>query len=412
MSPSNQNGTAVGVTPSASLDILDPGFIRDPFPTLGELRQVGPVVRRDTHDEYLVTTFKACQKVLGDVRSFHQPTEFFVDLFGGVVFEALDDERHHQLRAVWAPMFERDYLHTHVRPLVNEVVGNTLDQAIGGDEPVEGVGSITSGIPTRIIAALLGVDPEDYAFFSSCSNRMSQSRQAQTRAQRGDAQLGDQVRAATKELNAYIAEQVEDRRARATDDLISVMVHAEAAQGMTQQDLVANCTQLVFAGNETTVKLLGHLTIVLAYHPEYIDRLHAGTIEPSRVIEETIRYVTIAQVGAPRYVAPQGATLLGHELPAGAQVIPLLGAANRDPARWEHADTFDPDREPIRHLGFGFGMHSCLGLNLARLEAEIYLEELVRRCSTWEVSGVDYGANFSVRGPVGFTLNTTRRGSE
>jgi cytochrome P450 len=397
---------------SATLDTLDPVFISDPFPRLAELRDLGPVVQRDSRPEYLVTTFKGCQKVLGDVRSFTQPTDFFVDLFGGVVFEALDDDRHHQLRAVWSPRFERDYLQTHVQPLVLEIVRSTLDKGLAQGTPVEAVGALTSGIPTRIIAALLGVDPEDYGFFSSCSNRMSQLRQAQTRAEHGEAELQNEVKVATKQLNAYMAERIKDRRAKATEDLISLMVHAEAAKELSEQDLIANCTQLVFAGNETTVKLLGHLTIVLAQHPEYIRRMHDGTLEAARVIEETLRYVTIAQVGAPRYVGAQGATLLGQELPAGAQVIPLLGAANRDPDRWQNPDVFDPDRESQRHLGFGFGMHSCLGLNLARLEAEIYLQEMLRRCTAWKASDVDYGNNFSVRGPVTFMLDTVQRGSE
>jgi cytochrome P450 len=207
-------------------------------------------------------------------------------------------------------------------------------------------------------------------------------------------------RQATSELNAYIAEQVKDRRRNPSDDLIGKMVAAPFAQtGMSEVEIIASNTQLVFAGNETTAKLMAHTLVSLDAHPDQRRMLADDRSLVLSAIEEVHRWQTITQF-IDRDVRAE-VELAGVRLPPGAVVTPLQGAANRDPERWDNGSAFDITRPPRQHLGFGFGLHSCIGLNLARLEVQVWLDRLLDLLPEFEVAReVDYGPNFQLRGPA------------
>jgi cytochrome P450 len=208
-------------------------------------------------------------------------------------------------------------------------------------------------------------------------------------------------RQATAELNAYIAGQVEDRRRHPTDDLIGKMVSAEFAKtAMTEKEIIASNTQLVFAGNETTAKLMAHALVTLATHPDQRRLLvHDRSLVP-QAVEEIHRWQTITQF-IDRDVREADVEIRGVAISRGSVVTPMQGAANRDPDRWDHPSGFDITRPPRQHLGFGFGMHSCIGLNLARLEAQIWLDRLVDKLPDFDLAqDVEYGSNFQLRGPL------------
>jgi cytochrome P450 len=154
---------------------------------------------------------------------------------------------------------------------------------------------------------------------------------------------------------------------------------------------------LLFAGNETTAKWLGHIVVTLARHPQ-VRRAACedpGLIAPT--VEEIMRWEPVVQ-RIPR-VAVADAEIGGTAVRAGDQVLLLVGAANRDPHRYDHPDQLDVARPHKAHLGFGFGMHSCLGVTLARLEARVATARLLARIPRYELAGApDYGA-FGLRGP-------------
>jgi cytochrome P450 len=182
-------------------------------------------------------------------------------------------------------------------------------------------------------------------------------------------------------------------------DLIATMVGADyACAHMTEQEIVASNTQLVFAGNETTAKLLAQ---IVATPAEYADQRRAvrgdRALLPAAV-EEVHRFETISHSIFRDAVSDYAVG--GVTIHAGERITLLLGAANRDPARWEHPDQLDVSRKRLPHLDFAFGLHSCLGVNLARLEAQIFLEELLDALPDWDVERpLDHGTNFIVRGP-------------
>jgi cytochrome P450 len=167
---------------------------------------------------------------------------------------------------------------------------------------------------------------------------------------------------------------------------------------MSEVEIIASNTQLVFAGNETTAKLMAHTLVSLAAHPDQRRLLAQDRSLVLPAIEEVHRWQTITQF-IDRDVREE-VELAGLRLPAGAVVTPLQGAANRDPERWDNASAFDVTRPPRQHLGFGFGLHSCIGLNLARLEVQVWLDRLLDLLPEFEVAQpVDYGPNFQLRGP-------------
>jgi cytochrome P450 len=208
-------------------------------------------------------------------------------------------------------------------------------------------------------------------------------------------------RRATAELNEYIAAQVQDRRGHPTDDLIGKMVSSEYARtAMTEREIIAGNTQLVFAGNETTAKLMAHTLVTLAQHPAARRTLATDRTMVPEAVEEVHRYQTITQF-IDRDVKESDVEIRGVAIPRGSVVTPMQGAANRDPERWDHPGDFDITRSSRQHLGFGFGMHSCIGLNLARLEAQVWLDRLLDKLPEYELAEeVDYGSNFQLRGPL------------
>ncbi|HXW38391.1 MAG TPA: cytochrome P450 [Acidimicrobiales bacterium] len=386
------------------LELADAAFNRDPYPALEEVRRAGRAVRDDVSGAWLVTGYEDCAAVLGNVRAFtsEMPEGSGPGVFGGRVFEVMDGPRHDEIRGVWAAEFQRRRLERH-RPEITRIVDEGLDgfvpRVLDGED-VDAVEHLTRSIPTRVIAVLLGIDEGDQRQFSDWSDAMG----AVAGALFDPSERGREILRtgldATRQLNAYIAAEVAKRRAHPGDDLISIMVNSPVAGTMTEAEIVANNTQLVFAGNETTAKWMAHTLVTLAHHPGQRRALVADPARVPAALEEVLRFETVAQVGK-RTVREAGAEIGGAPVEVGDVVTCLLGAADRDPDRWERPAAFDVHRPAKNHFGFGFGLHYCLGINLARLETAIWLDRLLDRLPEWGLAeGIDYGINFVLRGPM------------
>jgi cytochrome P450 len=169
------------------------------------------------------------------------------------------------------------------------------------------------------------------------------------------------------------------KRADPQDDILTGLIQAEeAGDKLTEDELVSMLFLLVFAGYETTVHLITNSVVTLLQHPEQLARLREEPALLESAIEEILRFNGPIQGTKPMY-SLEAITLHGVTIPKKATVVPLLGAANRDPAVFPDPDTFDIARSPNRHLGFGQGIHYCLGAPLARLETRIALRNLLER---------------------------------
>jgi cytochrome P450 len=391
--------------PTIEQDWLDPGFSADPYPVFERWRALGPVVYNEPGQEYLVTGFRTSQQLLRSPQHFSSEDlqELFIRIFGGITMEAIDTPRHHEMRGVWAEHFERRSLE-RMRATIDQIVTPQVDafvERVRRGDVVDAIPAMTRAIPTLVIAQMLGVDESMHSEFSAWSDAMgaTQTGVYDLNSERGEKVIAE-GRAGTVALNDYMAGAIRDRRAHPTDDLVSIMVNHDFAKQMSDEEIIASNTQLVFAGNETTAKLMATVLVALGQHPEQRRLLAADRSLVPSAVEEIHRWQTIVQT-LPRRVISDDAEVQGVPIPRGSLVRVLSGAANRDPERWPNPAVLDITRESRLHLGFGFGMHVCIGVHLARLELEVWLNQILDKLPEYELAGeIAYGRSFALRAPI------------
>jgi cytochrome P450 len=251
-------------------------------------------------------------------------------------------------------------------------------------------------LPIAVIAGLLGLPDQD-------ADRLKQwcdgflvpfGRDPATLSPEDRAQAAT----ASTQLTGYVRQLLEEARARPRDDLLSALVHAtDGHDKLSEDELFANVVLFLIAGHENLTSLLGLGTLALLQHPDQLARLRAEPALLPRAVDELTRWVTPNQFVRRR--ALEDVALGGQTIGAGQFVLLVLAAANRDPARFPDPDRLDFGRPPTRDLAFGHGPHFCLGVALARLEAEVVFGTLVRRFRTLRLAAdrLEYLDNFNVR---------------
>lgn len=225
-------------------------------------------------------------------------------------------------------------------------------------------------IPVTVIAELLGVSEADRAAFGRWTGVFTRSLRM-----RNALSIYRDVRAIVTFIRGLIAR----RRADPRDDLLTALIHAEEdGARLTEDELVSMVVLLLLAGYETTINLIANGTRTLLTHPDQLERLRAQPELIGSAVEEILRFDSPVAATKPSY-ASEAVTLGDVTIPKGAIVLPLLASANRDERVFPQPDLFDITRTPNKHLGFGHGIHFCLGAPLARLEAQIALRTLLAR---------------------------------
>lgn len=392
--------------PKLSFDTTDPAFVAAPWARYHQIRELGGVIFNDRINRWMVTDFALVKQILCAPSRFgsERGQVEHAAVFGGPTMEFYDGPHHDRIREIWSGDFRPRSL-ARLRPLITDVVRTRLGPVVArlrDGEAVEVVGELTRGIPTEVIAHMLGVEPDMVDRFTTWSDAMGASAEGYSMPGEHGAALIRAGKHATAELNSYIRAELPRRSCPVGDawDLIGTMVtHPYACAHMSEQEIVASNTQLVFAGNETTAKLLAQIVVTLAAHPDQRRALRADRSLIPAAVEEVHRFETVSHSifrDAIGDEARAGHVVIGD----GERLTLLLGAANRDPNRWDRPDEFDVTRQKLPHLGFAFGLHSCLGMNLTRLEAQIFVDELLDAVTDWQVATpIDYGTNYTVRGP-------------
>jgi cytochrome P450 len=219
--------------------------------------------------------------------------------------------------------------------------------------------------------------------------------------------LGSSMEAAQlagMEFIGYLNDLADDRRATPRDDLVTELVHAEEdGDRLDHTEYLAMVFLLLVAGHETTVNLIGNGVLALARHPDQRARLATEPDLTPGAVEELIRFAGPVETATMRW-AYDDVEIGGTTIPRGNPVIPVLYAANRDPERFEDPDRLDVGRSPNPHIGFGFGIHHCLGAPLARLEATIAFRTLYDRYPELDVTitddEIEWPDGFFLRGPT------------
>lgn len=392
------------------LNLADPQFVRDPWDSLRQVRDAAPAVYNGLIDGWMVAGYRNVAKVMGNARSFTSEKlgETYAGLFGGNTMQFDDTPRHDLIKLVWARKMRPDSL-AELTDMIAQIVDIRLIpfiERIRAGEQVEARKHLTRGIPTMVIARMMDIPEERFEEFGGWSDAMGGILGGILDPSPEGRRLEAEGQEATAKMNAYATEIIAERRKKPGSDLVSDLVtSAVAKEQMTEQEIIASITQLVFAGNETTANLMALTLHALSLHPDQRRRLAQDRSLIPAAIEEVNRWSTPVAVKS-RTTRGGNAQIGDISLPDGATIYCLPIAANRDPARWEDPDRFDISRPPQPHIGFGFGKHVCLGLNLGRLEAIVWLNRLLDELPDWNLVGdPDYGTNFFVRGPKSITIS-------
>ncbi|OBA64195.1 cytochrome [Mycobacterium sp. 1100029.7] len=286
-----------------------------------------------------------------------------------VMFARTDDPEHHRLRRMMTSNFTFRRCES-MRPDIQEWVDHYLGQMIDGGAPADLVREFALPVPSMVIALLLGVPPEDLELFQH--NTTTGLDQKSTDAQKG---------AAFGAMYAYIEELVERKAREPGDDLISRLVTEYVATGQLDHATTAmNGVIMMQAGHETTANMISLGTVALLDHPDVFERL-GKTDDPaviSNTVEELMRYLTIVHSQVDR-IATEDLMISGQQIRAGEYVMMSLLAGNWDADFVDNPESFDPGRNTRGHLGFGYGVHQCIGANLARVEMQVAFATLARR---------------------------------
>ena len=361
--------------------LLDPRANHDPVPAYAALHRHGPVLRV-SGGYYFVSGYAAVAAVLRDPA---------MEAYDAKRLDAQwSDWRDNRAVALFADSMLRTNApqHTRMRRLaagvftarrvsaLREVIATQVDEILDALPPGETdlVSHLTYPLPIGVITALLGVPAADRGRFRRLAEALTAVLEVRWTEE-------DRRRAheAALELEDYFTRLVARRRAEPADDLVTALAAAHDADGeqLTGAELMGNLVLLLVAGFETTTNLLGNGIVLLLDHPAYAEQLRQDPELAPAYVEEVLRIESPVQL-TERYTS-RPTVVGGAELPADAELVLLLGAANRDPARFPDPDKFDPFRTDLAPLSFGAGAHYCLGAPLARLEAQIALPALLRR---------------------------------
>lgn len=348
----------------------------DPVPDLAARRRDQPVSRLEFPfgiTAWLVTSYDDVKSVLGESHRFSNDFARLAAIAdentrsapdpGGLGFA--DPPHHTRLRKLLTPEFTMRRL-ARLAPRIEEIVQGQLDEMAAAGPEVDLAQMFSTPIPSLVICELLGVPYADRADFQ----RLSESRFDIF------ANLGDPMGAVTDSLR-YLNGLVQKERADPGDGLIGALVRG-CGDTITDAELAGLADGLLTGGHETTASMLSLGTLVLLQRPDLAALLRDGDKHTDAVVEELLRYLTVVQVAFPRF-AREDTTIGGVDIAAGEMILLSLSSADRDDRALSRPDAVDPAQAGTGHLAFGYGIHRCVGAELARMELRAAFPALVRR---------------------------------
>jgi cytochrome P450 len=383
-------------------------FIEDPYSVYAELRRRDPIHWSDTWGVWVLTRYEDTMEVFRASSVFSNAGRFSAlleQLPPQAQVEAAAIARHNasgmlqsdppdhtRLRALVRMAFTPRVIEG-LRGRIHEVVNSMLDELLAAGQ-MDVIEDFAHVLPLTVICELMGIPPEDRGVFFEWGADLSGFQAT------GGARLENARRAAiaVEKLEDYFNRLCDNRRANPREDLISYMVEAHVAgDRLSQDELINMSVNLLFAGHDTTRSLIGNSLVTLLRHPADMNELRRDDGAWPTAIEECLRYESPVQRGWRRMASDHD--FHGNPLKKGQLVFMMLGAANRDPAQFPDSDRFDIHRGENRHVAFGYGIHFCIGAPLARLEAPIALQTLLRRAPKLELAAAPrWHDNIHLRG--------------
>jgi cytochrome P450 len=379
-------------------DPYDAAINADPYPTFKRLRDEAPIYHNERFDVWALSRHAEVEKALVNWETFSSARSDILEIVqsgmelppGVVLFE--DPPLHTMHRGLMSRVFTPKRM-AALEDQVRAFCARCLDPLVGTDR-FDIVAELGVVMPMRVIGMLLGIPESDQTAVRDKSDAFLRTESGQPMALEQDAIANGDM----------FAEYVEWRSQHPSDDLMTALLNAEfddetrTVRTLTRTEVLTYTQVLAGAGNETTGRLIGWLAKVLAEHPDQRrDLVEDRSLIPA-AIDETLRFEPTGPHVA-RYVA-RDVEYHGTTVPEGSAILLLVGAANRDERRYERPDEFDIHRQDGHHLTFGYGLHYCLGANLARLEGRVALDELLSRFPEWDVDydNIELATTSTVRG--------------
>ncbi|MGQ0547864.1 MAG: cytochrome P450 [Betaproteobacteria bacterium] len=386
--------------PAVSLDYRpsDPAVLADPFPLYRRMQDEDPAHWSPRLKGWVLTRYEDVRRVCLDTEGWSSDRlrPFFASLPGSeaarlaeliriltlwMVFR--DPPQHTRLRRLASRVFNVRSMHA-LRSNVEAITAWLLER-IGAREEFDFIGDFAGPLPALVIMDMLGVPRAELERVKRLSDEIAlfigSARQTAGKYERAEA--------ATREMAGFFRSLIAPRRAAPQADLLSELAHLEdEGDRLSEDELVATCVLLLFAGHETTTHHLANGLAALMRFPAELERLRASPGLAAAAVEELLRYD--GPIGAQVRIVQREQELHGRMLRPGERVFLLLNAANRDPRAYADPDRLDLRRNGPPHLTFGFGAHICLGFPLARLEGQVALPAVLARWRRFEPGAASF----------------------
>jgi cytochrome P450 len=379
-------------------DPYDEAINADPYPTYARLRADAPIYYNEKYDFWAMARHADVEKALVNWETFSNARGDILEIIqagvelppGIVMFE--DPPQHAVHRGLMSRVFTPRRM-AELEDQVRAYCASCLDPMVGSGG-FDVVAQLGAEMPMRVIGMLLGIPEADQSHVRDRADDLIRTKRGKPLS----------VREGSMAINDVFSEYIDWRAENPSDDLMTALLTAEfedetgTIRNLTRAEVLNYTQVLAGAGNETTGRLIGWLTKLLADHPDQRrDLVEDRSLIPN-TIDEALRFEPTGPHLA-RYVA-KDVDYYGTTVPAGSAILLLVGSANRDPDRFQRADQFDVHRTDGQHLTFGYGLHFCLGASLARLEGRVALDEMLNRFPEWDVDpdGMVLSSTSTVRG--------------
>jgi cytochrome P450 len=351
---------------------------RDPYPLYSQMRAASPALRvPPPFDAWMIFDYEGVRRALTDVETFSSRVpapQWFI---------FLDPPVHTKLRGLISRAFTPGVV-AGQEARIREISRTLLDAHADRGE-IDLATEYSAPFAMRVISGMIGIPEAEWARFRAWSDVIMRLSFSRSGGEEAEQALAD-YRATTAEMSVWLGETIAERLRDPQPDLLTRLVEAEVeGQRLSSNDILGFIQLLIAAGQETTANLISNTMLALLENPGELELLRSNPELLPGAIEEGLRFRSPLQwlMRVPR----RDIEMHGQTIPAGKLVLAVAGSANRDEKHFPNPGRFDIRREPNLHLGFGHGIHSCLGAALARLEMRIALSDLLERFRSFELAG-------------------------
>ena len=405
--------------PASELDFYDPGFLADPYPALGRVREATPIFRNEQTGQWMLTRFAEVDETLRHRRlgriyhhrfrhaelgqpepdprwaSFHQHERWSL--------LSLEPPDHTRIRKLVSKVFTSRSV-TRIVPVIAELSRELIERC-REMRTFDLLADYAQRYSVAVVGEVLGVPRTDTPRLLDWSHAIVKMYELSA-----SDELKSRANAAAGEFIDYTRELIAEKRRSPDERLVSRLAEvSEDGERLSDDEIVSTTMVLLEAGHEATVNTMGNGMKALLTHRDQWRRLVAGEVDAATAVEELLRWDSPLQMFA-RWVLEPGVEIAGQPLAVGEQVAMLFGSAQRDPRRFHHPDRFDVARGDPTHIGFGGGIHFCVGAPLARHELAVALADLVANFPDIEIE-IDaepvYHPTFVIRGLTELRLTTS-----